>query len=149
MDYTDATYASVRMETSSIWPVVMRRRERVAAPMYQMQYESWLDEQIGEGRIPFKGGYGAFVKHRKRVCIATWQGPAKPTADDLKAAKASSERLKNGTSSIAQETGDLGIDSEALFDERQREHQRYVDAGMISPYASQPKPVVPVVEPSP
>ena len=135
MDYTDATYASVRMEISSIWPVVMRRRERIAAPMCQMTYESWLDEEIGEGRIPFKGGYRAFRANRSRVCTATWQGPAKPTADDGKSAKASSERLKNGTSSIAIETGDLGVDSDALFEEREREHKRYVDAGMQSPYA--------------
>jgi len=135
MDYTAATYSSVRMENSSIWSVVMRRRERIAAPMCQMVYEGWLDEEIGEGRIPFKGGYRTFRANRKRVCLASWQGPAKPTADDWKAARASSERLKNGTSSIAIETGDLGIDGDALFEERQRDHERYLGAGMESPYA--------------
>ncbi len=140
MDYTDATYASVRMETSSLWPVVARRRERVAAPMCQMAYENWLDEEIGEGRIPFKGGYRAFRANRSRVCLAGWQGPPKPTADDLKSAKASTERLKNGTSSVAIETGDLGVDSDALFEERQREHRRYVEAGMQSPYAPKDAP---------
>lgn len=141
MDYTDATYASVRMETSSLWPVVARRRERVAAPMCQMAYENWLDEEIGEGRIVFKGGYRAFMANRSRVCLASWQGPPKPTADDLKSAKASTERMQNGTSSIAIETGDLGVDSDALFEERQREHQRYIDAGMLSPYAPKDTPV--------
>lgn len=135
MDYTDATYASVRMETSSLWPVVTRRRERVAAPMCQMAYENWLDEEVGEGRIPFKGGYRAFRANRARICAATWQGPAKPTADDLKAAKASTERMKNGTSSVEDETGDLGIDADALFERRQRLHTRYREAGMHSPYA--------------
>ena len=142
MDYTDATYASVRMETSSLWPVVTRRRERVAAPMCQMAYENWLDEEIGEGRIAFKGGYRAFRANRSRVCLAGWQGPPKPTADDHKSARASTERLRNGTSSVAIETGDLGVDADALFEERQREHQRYVDAGMQSPYAPKDAPVV-------
>jgi lambda family phage portal protein len=142
MDYTDATYASVRMETSSLWPVVTRRRERVAAPMCQMAYENWLDEEIGEGRIAFKGGYRAFRANRSRVCLAGWQGPPKPTADDYKSARASTERLRNGTSSVAIETGDLGVDADALFEERQREHQRYVDAGMQSPYAPKDAPVV-------
>lgn len=136
MDYTNATYASVRMENSSIWSVVMRRRERIAAPICQMVYGNWLDEEIGEGRIPFKGGYRAFRANRTRVSAANWQGPAKPTADDHKAARASSERLENGTSSIAIETGDLGQDADSLFEERRREHQRYVDAGMDSPYAA-------------
>lgn len=138
MDYTAATYSSVRMENSSIWSVVMRRRERTAAPICQMSYENWLDEEIGEGRIPFKGGYGAFRANRRRICCASWQGPAKPTADDWKAARASSERLENGTSSIAIETGDLGVDSDALFEEREREHLRYLKAGMDSPYAAKP-----------
>jgi lambda family phage portal protein len=139
-NYEKATYASVRMENSSLWPVVTRRRERVAAPMCQMSYENWLDEEIGEGRIMFKGGYRAFRANRSRVCLAGWQGPPKPTADDNKSAKASTERLRNGTSSIAIETGDLGVDADALFEERQREHQRYVDAGMQSPYAPKDAP---------
>ncbi|KEP69622.1 capsid protein [Thioclava dalianensis] len=144
MDWTAATYASTRMENASIWPVVMRRRERIAAPMCQMVYQNWLDEEVGEGRIPFKGGYGVFRANRERVSTANWQGPAKPTADDAKSARASSERLSNGTSSIAIETGDLGVDADALFEERQREHQRYVDAGMVSPYA--PRAQTPGVE---
>ncbi|MBB5515777.1 lambda family phage portal protein [Rubricella aquisinus] len=149
MDYTDATYASVRMEGASLWPVVTRRRERIAAPMCQMIYANWLDEEIGEGRIPFKGGYRAFRANRASVCLANWQGPAKPTADDQKSARASTERLQNGTSSIAIETGDLGVDADALFEERHREHQRYVEAGMQSPYAPRSEPQVIETEPAP
>lgn len=134
MNYSQATYSSVRMETSSLWPVVQRRRERIAAPHYQLPYESWLDEEIGNGRIPFKGGYRAFAANRDRVCWALWQGPAKPTADDLKSAKASSEKMANGTTSIAHEAGELGVDPEELFEQRLIEHNRYVDAGMRSPY---------------
>lgn len=147
LDWNDATYASTRMENASIWPVVVRRRQRIAAPMCQMVYANWLDEEIGEGRIPFKGGYRAFRANRDRVSVASWQGPAKPTADDHKAAKASTERLQNGTSSISNETGDLGVDPDALFEERQREHQRYLDAGMASPYDA--RLVQPTIETEP
>lgn len=149
LDWTNATYASTRMENASIWPVVMRRRERIAAPMCQMVYENWLDEEVGEGRIPFKGGYGAFRANRDRVSAANWQGPPKPTADDQKSARASTERLQNGTSSIANETGDLGVDPDALFEQRQREHQRYVEAGMASPYAARQTPAIIETEPAP
>lgn len=134
MDHTDASYSSVRMETASIWPVVMRRRERIAAPICQAVYANWLDEEIGEGRIPFKGGYTSFRARRKRVCQANWQGPPRPTADDYKSARAATQRLKNGTSSIEIETGDLGVDPDTLFEQRKREHDRYVEAGMPSPY---------------
>ena len=138
MDHTDATYSSVRMETASIWPVVMRRRERCAAPVCQAVYENWLDEEIGEGRIPFKGGYEALEANRDRVSWAQWQGPAKPSADDLKSAKASSERLENGTSSIEVESGELGVDPDEIFEQRLRRHRRYVEAGMRSPYEPRP-----------
>lgn len=134
MNYSDATYSSVRMETSSIWPVVLRRRERIAAPHYQVPYENWLDEEIGEGRIPFKGGYEAFAANRDRIVWALWQGPAKPTADDGKAAKASSERIINGTTTLARECADLGEDPDEVFEQRLAEHNRYIAAGMPSPF---------------
>ncbi|WP_116131171.1 phage portal protein [Tropicimonas sp. IMCC34043] len=134
MNNSDATYSSVRMDVASIWPVVMRRRERVAAPICQPIYANWLDEEIGEGRIPLRGGYAAFRAHRAAITRAQWQGPPRPTADDKKTAQAASERLRNGTSSIEIETGDLGTDADTLFEQRQQEHRRYVEAGMASPY---------------
>lgn len=145
MDHTDATYSSVRMENASIWPVVVRRRSNIAAPVYQNDYEQWLDEQIGTGQIPLKGGYPAFLANRSNICSANWQGPAKPSADDLKSAKGSTERIQNGTSSIAVESADLGVDSDEIFEQRHEEHQRYLDAGMQSPYSPKTKPVSGVV----
>ncbi|RUV98304.1 phage portal protein [Mesorhizobium sp. M5C.F.Ca.IN.020.14.1.1] len=136
MDHSNATYSSTRMENASIWPVVVRRRERIAGPICQSTYENWLDESVGEGRIPFKGGYTAFAANRDLACWALWQGPAKPSADDGKSAKASTERIQNGTSTLAAECGELGYDHDEVFEERKREHQRYVDAGMPSPFVA-------------
>jgi lambda family phage portal protein len=134
MDHTDATYSSVRMENSSIWPVVMRRRERIAAPICQTIYDAWLDEEIGSGRLRFKGGYDAFAANRDLVTWALWQGPAKPTADDLKSAKAASERLQNGTSTLAAEAAELGLDADEVIEQRAREANRLRDAGLPSPF---------------
>lgn len=135
MDHNGATYTSVRMETSTIWPVAVRRKSRLAAPAKQAIYEAWLDEEIGEGRIPFPGGYRAFQAQRHAICAAEWIGPAKPVADDLKAAKAASERLANMTATVEDEIQERGGDPEAIFERQLMEHQRYVDAGMPSPYA--------------
>lgn len=134
MNYEAATYSSVRMENATIWPVVTRRRERIAGPLCQAAYEPWLEEEIATGRIPLRGGHAAFLANRASITWALWQGPAKPTADDLKSAKATSQRLENGTSSLARETSDLGFDADEIFEERLAEHNRYVDAGMMSPY---------------
>ncbi|WP_404291526.1 phage portal protein [Microvirga sp. RSM25] len=130
MDHSDATYSSTRMETSSIWPIVLRRRKRIAAPIYQGTYESWLDEEIGEGRIPLKGGYRAFLAHRHAVTWAEWQGPAKPTADDKKSAEAASERLQNGTTTLAYECAELGLDANDVIAVRATEAQQLKDAGL-------------------
>ncbi len=135
MNHEGATYSSVRMENSSIWPVVVRRRERIAAPQAQMIFEAWLDEEVGEGRLPFKGGYAAFVANREALSWAQWQGPSKPTADDEKSAKGASERMQNATSTVEIEAGELGHDPEEIFDARVQLHKRYVAAGMQSPYA--------------
>ncbi|AVT76628.1 hypothetical protein RPPS3_25650 [Rhodopseudomonas palustris] len=134
MNYEGATYSSTRMENSSIWPVVTRRRERIAAPIQQVGYESWLDEEIGEGRIALKGGYEAFRANREALVWALHQGPAKPTADDGKSAKASTERIYNGTSSLADECAEYGKDPDEVFEQRKREHDKYVAAGMPSPF---------------
>lgn len=134
MDHSNASYSSVRMENATVWPVVIRRREHVAAPVYQAIYERWLDEQIESGRIPFKGGLLNYRRNRDAATWAQWQGPEKPTADDLKSEKASSERIANGTSSRMREAELKGVDGDELFDEQLADHSRYVKAGMRSPY---------------
>lgn len=138
LDYAAATYSSVRMENASVWPVVLRRRERIAAPLYQAIYEHWLDEEISSGRLWINGGYEAFEANRDRICWAQWRGPAMPTADDLKSAKAATERLRNGTSSLEIEAALNGVDDAELFEQRLREHKRYSDAGMPSPFEARP-----------
>jgi len=130
MDHSDATYSSVRMGNSSIWPIVLRRRKRIAAPIYQAVYESWLDEEIGEGRIPLKGGYRAFLANRHALTWAEWQGPPKPTADDKKAAEAQTERLQNGTSTLEIECAENGLDVNDVIAQRTRELKMLQEAGL-------------------
>jgi len=136
MDNTSATYSSVNMDNASIWPIVTRRRSRVAAPFCQAYYEAGLDEEIGERRIPFKGGYEAFDANREDVLWTLWNGPAKPTADDGKSAKAATERLVNGTSTFEAECAERGLDPEEVFESRKYWHDRFVQAGMPSPFVA-------------
>lgn len=108
MDHANATYSSVRMATASIWPVVMRRRTRIAIPFIQPVYERWLEECISSGFIPFKGGYEAFAKDRESVYQCEFMGPSAPSADDYKAAMASKLRLELGIATYADECTALG-----------------------------------------
>ncbi|MBY3434831.1 phage portal protein [Rhizobium laguerreae] len=111
MDHSNANYSSVRMAMSSVWPIVTRRRERIAAPFCQAIYESWLDEKIGTGAIPFKSGYEAFVANRELVCNAEWPGPAQPVADDYKATMAAAKRIELGLSATEDEAALMGRDA--------------------------------------
>ena len=134
LDHSNATYSSVRMENASIWPVVMRRRERIAAPICQAIYEAWLTESVIEGRIPFKGGVTAFMANRDKACWAEWVGPPAPTADDLKSAKAATERLGNRTSSLAIESTAIGYDPQDIAQMRADDIALYEGLGMGDPY---------------
>jgi len=101
MDHSSATYSSVRMAIASIWPIVMRRRTRIAIPFLQVIYEKWLEEMIVKGRIPFKGGVRAFLRDPESVYQAEWNGPAAPSADDYKSALADKIELETCLSTYA------------------------------------------------
>jgi lambda family phage portal protein len=134
MDFSKASYASVRVATSTVWPIAQRRRERVVAPFCQGVYESWLDEQIALGKIPFKGGYRAFAANRDKVCWTEWQGPAKPSADDYKSALASKVRLETGVSSLSDECAEYGRDWEETASQRARELAMLGSLGLPNPF---------------
>jgi len=141
-DFDGATYSSIQMGTSTIWAVTVRRRERISIPFVQAIYEAWLEEEIGEGRTAFPGGYEAFAKNRAAVCGASWRGPAKPIADDGKAAKAASERLTQGTTSLTYECGMLGLDVEDMMNERVQERKMAERRGLPDPHAPRPAPAI-------
>ncbi|BAP94460.1 portal protein [Aurantimonas phage AmM-1] len=153
LNHENATYSSVRMENASIWPVVMRRRERIAAPVCNAVFEPWLAEEIVEGRIPFKGGARAFMANRERASWAEWVGPPAPTADDLKSARAATERLGNRTSSLAIESAATGYDPQDIAAMRAADIELYEGYQMGDPYlptfAAMSRPVVEADDPAP
>lgn len=120
-DHSNANYSSVRMAVASIWPIVMRRRQRIAVPFVQTIYEAWLDEAIYEGRIPFKGGYAAFSRNREAVFQGEFQGPERPSADPYKDALASKILMELGLTSHADEAIARGKNPSELLTQIRRE----------------------------
>jgi lambda family phage portal protein len=121
-DYTAATYSSVRMSTSELWPLTVRRRSRIPARFSQHVFEAWLEEQIETGMIKFPGGLHGFLEKRQAACRAEWRGPPKPQADDLKTAKAHETYKGLGVVSDEMICNDLGVDVEDVY--RQRAHEK-------------------------
>ena len=121
MDHSDATYNSVRMSVATIWPIVTRRRERIAAPCAQAMYESWLEEEIAEGRIPLKGGYRAFLAHKQSIVWAEWRGPERPSADPYKDALADKVQLETGATNLQRIYAAKGLDWEEEVEQAGKE----------------------------
>ncbi|SMC42900.1 phage portal protein, lambda family [Fulvimarina manganoxydans] len=133
-DHSNATYSSVRMAWASIWPVVMRRRERIAVPFVQSVYERWLEDEIAEGRIDFRGGYQAFAANREAVFQAEFQGPSQPTADDYKSAMAAKVKLETGQASLEEIHAAAGQNHSETLAAIERGHQWFTERGIPSPY---------------
>lgn len=134
MDHSGASYSSTRMAVASIWPTILRRRERIVAPMAQGIYEAWLDEQVGTGAIPFKGGYRAFAANREKVVDAEWRGPSRPSADPYKDALANKVKLETGQTTLQAICAEAGEDWEEVADQAEREVTRFNDIGITPPH---------------
>ncbi len=120
-DYSGATYSSVRMSGSENWQIVMYRRANIVGRFLQPIYEAWLEEEIEAGRIPFPGGAPGFLALRSAAARCDWRGPAKPQADDLKAAKAHEVWKTLGVMTDEMICAELGQDWEDVYEQRARE----------------------------
>ena len=139
-DYTGATYSSVRMSTSEIWPIILRRRSNICGRFLQMVYEAWLEEEIEAGTIPFDGGLMGFIAHRPAAVIANWRGPAKPQADDLKTAKAHEVYKNLRLMSDERIADDLGYDIADEYVRMGREVKLREQNNIPDPVPVQPDP---------
>lgn len=134
MDHSDATYSSVRMGISSIWPLVIRRRERIAAPFVQAIYEKWLEEAIAERRMPLRGGLTAFTTHKQAIVWAEWKGPEQPSADPYKDALANKVNLETGSTSLQRIYAAKGLDWEEELDQIGNEIKKSEAIGLTVPH---------------
>ena len=121
-DYSSATYSSVRIATSETWPIVLYRRAAIVGRFMQQVYSAWLEEEIDAGRIPYKGGIEAFLNQRAMATRAEWRGPPKPTADELKAAKANEINLRMRVTTRTAIAAEMGEDLEDVDEQEAREN---------------------------
>lgn len=132
-DYAGATYSSIKMGTTVIWPRVLYRRKHIPARFHQYAYEAWLEEDIEADRTPFPGGIAGFLAHKDAATRAEWRGPAKPQADELKTAKAHQTWDAMGVISEEQICSDLGTDYDDVLEQRARAKSRRKALGLDDP----------------
>lgn len=129
-DFSGATYSSVRMSTSTNWPIIMYRRKNIASRVPQAFYTAWLDEEIEAGHIPFPGGIDNFRENHAAATKADWRGPAKPQADDLKTAMAYETLNGMGAITLEQMCAEQGTDWEDNLEQRAREMEKRKQLGL-------------------
>ena len=132
-NYSGASYTSVRIATTTRWPITLFRRKHIAKPFYQNAFECWLEEEIDSAAIPFKGGLPAFLADREAACRAKWRGPPKPQADDLKYAKASETLYRMNAVTLERVCGDNGDDWEDVLEQLAEEREKRKLLGLPEP----------------
>jgi lambda family phage portal protein len=132
-DSVGATYSSLQAATTEIFAITKARRQHIIAPFCQPVYEAWLEEEIAQGGIAFPGGYEAFLANRTAACRAEWLGAPRPTADDLKKAKAHEVWKRLGVMSDAMICNDLGVDVDDVYQQLAQEQALRAEYGLPDP----------------
>ncbi|MER9355544.1 phage portal protein [Mesorhizobium sp. M0514] len=120
-DHRGESYSSIRMGIAKQWPLLLYRRKHIATPMPQRLAEAWLEEEIDRGDMPLPGGVAAFIANKSDICRIDWRGPAKPVADEVKAAAAHQTYRNMGVMSDEMICADLGVDHEDVYRARHEE----------------------------
>ncbi len=135
-DYRGDTYSSVRMGIAKKWPLMEYRRRHIPGRFAQSVFEAWIEEEIDSGRLKLPGGIEQFVANRTSLTRADWRGPAKPQADDVKAAKAHETWYKLGVMTQEMICNDLGVDHEDVHEGLAREAKSRERRGLPDPLAA-------------
>lgn len=132
-DYRGATYSSLQNGIAKIWPITLYRRQHIAMPFKQADYEAWLEEEIDAGRIEFPGGIRGFLGNKTAACRAEWRGPPKPVADELKAARADEIYYNLGVRTQGRIAAERGDDISDVHEGLARERQSREDKNLPHP----------------
>jgi lambda family phage portal protein len=136
-DYRNANFSSANVGLASIFPVALYRRQHIVGSFAHGVYDAWLEEGIASGRRPFPGGLRAFLANRSAATMSDWRGPARPTPDELKTARASEIDLDKGLVTLEDLCAARGRDWQDVADQRKRERDYYVNVlGLPDPFAA-------------
>lgn len=129
-DLRGVSYTGVRMGIAKHWPLLLYRRRVIPTPPSQAALEAVIEEDVDSGALPLPGGIDAFVANKAAICRADWRGPAKPVADEIKAAKAHEMYRNMGVMSDEMICGDLGVDRDDVYRTRAFERRTREDFGI-------------------
>lgn len=127
-----ASYSAARAAILEAWKHFNTERQWLSANFHQLIYEIWMYEAVSLSRI----GAAGFLSDpviRKAYLGSEWIGPAKGMIDEKKEIEAAIMRIKEGISTLAEETAQLtGGDWEKKHPQSVKEHNMRKEAGLVT-----------------
>jgi lambda family phage portal protein len=125
-----ASYSAARAALLEAWKYFLWKRKWFAQNFCQPIYEAVMTEAALQGRLPVRNVLTNPQVFRA-VTGASWIGPAQGQVDPLREAKALTEKLSNGVTSLAIEVPQMsGEDWRAVHEQRAEEHEERLAAGL-------------------
>ena len=146
-----SSYSAARGALLQAWKFFMVQRDWLATNLCQPVYETWLAEEIAEGRIAAPGFFAdPLTRHAWSACL--WVGDGPGSLDPGKEVKAAAERVALGTSTLqAESILHDGVDWETKHAQTVKEATARRAAGLAVQGAEPPAPPPPAApqEPEP
>jgi lambda family phage portal protein len=138
-----ASYSAARAALLEAWRFFMRSRCWLADEYCQPIWDEVITEAIARGRLAAPGFF-ADPLIRMAYLGCDWTGDAPGQIDETKAIKAASLRIKEGVSTLAEETAALtGGDWERKHTQRAKERRMRLADGLEMEEAAPATPVMP------
>jgi lambda family phage portal protein len=126
-----ASYSAARAAINEMWKYVLTERQRLADDFLRIVHETWMYEAVGSGRI-IAPGYFADPLIRAAYLGSEWIGPAKGQIQEVQEVEAAAARVRNGFSTIQNETVQLtGGNWEQNHPQQVKEYKKRLADGLI------------------
>jgi lambda family phage portal protein len=137
-DFSKTNYSSARAALLEAWRYFSSVRQFIVDHWCAAIFDLWFEEAVQRGMIP-DCTPDDYYANQIAWTRCKWIFSGRGWVDPLKEAKAATERLSNGVSTLADEAGEQGRDWREQIDQKAREiayeKQAYEEAGLPWPPA--------------
>jgi len=126
-----SSYSASKAAFLEAWKFFKKRRGWLVTYFCQPVYEAVIWEAVASGRL-YAPGFLEDERVRKAYLRTIWTGPGKGQINELQEAKAQSERLASGVTTLDQETAEYnGGDWDVNHQQSAKEYKARSEAGLI------------------
>lgn len=148
LDYSDVNYSSARAALIDIWRGIMAERSMFSSAVPALIVDAVLEECVTKGWLPIPAGAPSFYEEREAYTRCQFTGPAMGWVDPKKEAEAAQLRTdpSRPLSTLTDENSNQGRSFDEVVDERVREQQTLLAAGLLPGgdlAGTPPAPIVP------